>query len=132
MTARRSLPNPCVLSAACDFLLSLLLKSHAPLGLLLSLWIPAGCSCESQTLASSSLSDEELDRVRITWTRLRLRGCSMSAHASSSSYSPGLSSSACVGRAPEASWPSFLWFCSNSWRCSALAWVARLVRCPSS
>ncbi|KAF3527356.1 hypothetical protein DY000_02042325 [Brassica cretica] len=79
MTARRSFPNPCVLSAACDFLLSLLLKSHAPLGLLLSLWSPAGCSCESQTLASSSLSDKELDRVRITWTRLRLRGCSVSA-----------------------------------------------------
>ncbi|KAF3583399.1 hypothetical protein F2Q69_00030080 [Brassica cretica] len=60
MTVRRSLPDWRVLSAACDFLLSLLLKSHVPIGSLLWLWSPAGCSCELQTLASSSLSDEKL------------------------------------------------------------------------
>ena len=87
MTVRRSLPDWRVLSAACDFLLSLLLKSHVPIGSLLWLWSPAGCSCELQTLASSSLSDEKLGHVRIIWTRLQLHGCSVSAHVSSSSCS---------------------------------------------
>ncbi|KAF3484979.1 hypothetical protein F2Q69_00052697 [Brassica cretica] len=72
MTARRSLSDPCMLSAACDFLISLLLKSHALFGKLFSLERPVECSCKSQILVSSSSSDEELGHVRINLMRRRL------------------------------------------------------------
>ncbi|KAF2564488.1 hypothetical protein F2Q70_00018598 [Brassica cretica] len=60
-------------SIVCDFRLSLLLKSYDPSGPLFSLGRFLECSCESRTLLSSSSSEEELGRARMTWTCRRLR-----------------------------------------------------------
>ena len=72
MTARRSFLELYALLVACDFLLSLLLRSHALFALLFSLGRSMERSYESGTPVSSSSSDEELGRVRMTWTCRRL------------------------------------------------------------
>lgn len=66
MTARRSFLETYALLIACDFLLSLLLKSQAPVALLFSLGRSMERSCESRTLVSSSSSYKELGQAKMT------------------------------------------------------------------
>ncbi|KAF3564513.1 hypothetical protein DY000_02014758 [Brassica cretica] len=73
MIERRSFLESCTRSIVCDFRLSLFLNSFDSSGLPFSLGRLLERSCESRTLLSSSSSEEELGRARITWTRRRLR-----------------------------------------------------------
>ncbi|KAF3515222.1 hypothetical protein F2Q69_00009072 [Brassica cretica] len=84
---RRSPCESYVRSVVCDFLLSLFLKSFDPSDPMLSFGRLPECSRESWTCLSSSSSEEELGRARMTWTRRRLRGCSSSTCALTSSSS---------------------------------------------
>ncbi|KAF2563319.1 hypothetical protein F2Q70_00017730 [Brassica cretica] len=87
MIERRSSLELCLWSVVCDFRLSLFLKSLDSSGTPFSLGRLLECSYESRTSLSSSSSEEELGRARMTWTRRRLRGCSSSICASPSSSS---------------------------------------------
>ncbi|KAF2599255.1 hypothetical protein F2Q68_00008605 [Brassica cretica] len=78
MIERRSSLESCTWLIVCDFRLSLFLKSFNSSGLPFSLGRLLERSYESQTLLSSSSSEEELGRARITWTRRRSRGDSSS------------------------------------------------------
>ncbi|KAF2620682.1 hypothetical protein F2Q68_00040046 [Brassica cretica] len=78
MIERRSSLEMCMRSVVCDFRLSLFLKSFDSSGAPFSLGHLLECSCESRTSLSSSSSEEELDRARMTWTHRRLQGDSSS------------------------------------------------------
>ena len=69
-------------SIVCDFRLSLFLKSFDPSDPILSFVRLLEYSRESWTCLSSSSSEEELGRARMTCTRRRLRECSSSTCAS--------------------------------------------------
>ncbi|KAF3573118.1 hypothetical protein F2Q69_00059779 [Brassica cretica] len=72
MIERRSSLESCTWSIVCDFRLSLFLKSFDFSGPPFSLGRLLECLCELRTLLSSSSSEEELGRARMTWTRRRL------------------------------------------------------------